>query len=144
MGKHFSFPSLFLLEKMKENKKIKRKDEGMKLGGGEWTNEDGGGGGRIFPRGAFHGHGDLRIEKVRRTDVCGKLDNYAGANSLTNSWHDSIGPRFFGGMVKIGTGSSKLNVLCLFDDFWNFLYVQLNCGLLLNFDCVVRFLCEIL
>lgn len=23
----------------------------MKLGGGEWTNEDGGGGGRIFPRG---------------------------------------------------------------------------------------------
>lgn len=40
------------------------------------------GDGEFFQEAAFHGHGDLRIEKVRRMGVREKFGNYAGGKQL--------------------------------------------------------------
>lgn len=148
MGKHFSFPSLFLLEKMKENKKIKRKDEGRR--DEAWRR-------RVNERRRRRWRANFSKRARFMATVIYESRKFEG-RTFVESWtitqgqtalqiHDTIlsAPASSREWLRLERDHrSWTHVLCLFDDFWNFLYVRLNCGLLLNFNCVVRFLCEIL
>lgn len=95
----------------------------MKLGGGEWTNEDGGGGGRIFPRGTrFMATVIYESRKFEGRTFVESWTITQGQTAL--QIHDTIlsAPASSGEWLRLERDHrSWTHVLCLFDDFWNFL-----------------------
>ena len=81
--------------------------------------------GEFFQEGSFHGHGDLRIEKVRRK--VGQLRR--GKHPYKFMTRIYRPPSSSGKCLRLEKRIIEYIVLflCLFDDFRNFSSVRLNC-----------------